>query len=227
MPTEIETIAATYRGTHDIGGVAAALVASGIRSKFDWVDKGADSSSPLDKDTEAEILKVRKMNCYEFVHFCGYLSGIRRTISRRRRFLWRATGCVMRKPYVIIPGTAIAKVTSLSRGALVAGIDPVKKKNNAAGFFHIGIATGTGTTVVHLINEGCIGSDDLKSADLTEWFDAKKYSTLWLAGYDWRHAQGDTYTDPLPTAGMAGAAGTAAVGSPSVAAAGSVTPPGR
>ena len=111
--------------------------------------------------------------------------------------------------------------------ALVAGIDPVKKKNSAAGFFHIGIATGTGTTVVHLINEGCIGSDDLKSADLTEWFDAQKYSTLWLGAYDWRHAQGDTYTDPLPTAGMAGAAGTAAVGSPSVAAVGSVTPPGR
>ena len=224
MPGPTQTWAAKFKGTHDIGGVAAALVTSSFRGEFKWKDGDVTTPSPFDGKDVSQIYEMRQMNCFEFVHYCAYLAGINRVIGANSTpYVVPGDTAVIVKPMITIPGTVIASVSSFSKGALVAGVKTNKKENNPGGFFHMGIATGVGTTVVHLIAAGWAWQDDLKSAPLMEWFDNTKYASLMLGSYDWKHSEADTFVAPLPSYGTGAAAGVAAVGSPSVAAVASPT----
>ena len=196
----IAAIALKYKNTHDLAGVAEAIRDSVLRKEFDWSE--GDGNSAFDVKNLGGLYECRKMNCYEFVQFCAFLCGPQLTIGGGHEFgagqplLKIGDTIVLAKPVVTIPGASIATVKSLKRGALVVGVK--RSGNNSGGFFHIGIATKA-TEVVHLIHAGWIGTNDLKSGTLVEWFSADKYPTLWLAAYNWKSTLGDTYSDPLPT----------------------------
>lgn len=230
----IAAIASRFKGTHDIAGVAEAIRDSGLRSEFEW-SEGESGVDSFDFKNVGQLYEARKMNCYEFVHFCAFLCGLQTTVGLGHQYgvgkpKFNPTDTnILRNPVVTIAGPAIDQVSSITRGALVAGVKASPKDNNMGGFFHIGIATKA-TEVIHLINAGWIGTDNLKSAPLSDWFASKDYTKLLLTQFNWKSAFGDPYTAPLPTFGLAGnGGGVAAVGSPSggVAAAGSPSSSGR
>jgi len=218
MPNPIVGIAARFKNTHDLAGVAEAIRDSAVSEDFVWGEDGFNFGG----GGVAAFCGMRTMNCYEFVHFCAYLCGPQTLIGAAGTPLVRSgdrnTCCAAR---LTIASNIIGSVTSIGRGALVAAVHK-SKENNQAGFFHIGIAT-TGTTIVHLIRKGYFFTDDLHSETLAEAFNPTDYSQLWVSAYNWAGAQSATYVAPMPSFALAGpAAGTAGIG-----AAGSTTQGGR
>jgi hypothetical protein len=198
----IASIAMKFKNTHDLAGVAEAIRDSELRGDFKWYEDPNGMPS-FDARNLGQLYETRKMNCYEFVHFCAFLCGPQKTLGGGRDFgagvpLLKATDAnVICKPHVTIVGNAMNRVATITRGAVVAGVKSNSATNNKGGFFHIGIAT-KGTEVIHLINAGFILKDNLKSAPLDDWFTADKYKELWIGAYNWVSALGDNFVAPLP-----------------------------
>jgi len=222
VPNPIATIAAKYKGSYDLAGVAEAIRDSG--EKFSWVDKGNQVSAfePAARGVGA-FCNNRSMNCYEFVHFCAFLCGPQSLIGASGITLMKATAAsTLRDPKIKIPSATIAQVTNITRGAVVAA---VKKetitfvagktryedlKNNTGGFFHVGIAV-KGNTVIDLIDKSYVYSD-LWTESLVNAFDPSAYMELWVASYNW-NSVGGSFTSPLPSYSTTAGATVAAVGS--------------
>jgi hypothetical protein len=196
----IAAIAYKFKNTHDLAGVAEAIRDSGLRSEFEWGEAPMGTVA-LDARTAGELFESRKMNCYEFVHFCAYLCSSHKTVGPGSQhgvgipLIKIADSGVVKKPYFTIPAMHMNGVRSISRGALVVGVKTTG--NNRAGFFHIGICIGK-DEVIHLINAGYPWEDDLKSAPLKDWFSPKTYKELWIASYNW-NSVGDLFVGPAPS----------------------------
>lgn len=205
----IASIAAAFKGTHDIAGVAEAIRDSAMRRDFVW-SEGEEGVDSFDFKNIGDLFECRRMNCYEFVHFCAYLCGPQDLVGPGRQFgagrprFSPSDTNILVKPCVTIAGQAIDGITSLTRGSLVAGVK--LSGNNSGGFFHIGIAI-KGTEVIHLINAGWVGTANLKSAPLADWFSSSSYTKLLLSAFNWKSALNDPYVAPLPSFGTAAAAG--------------------
>ena len=196
----IAAIAYRFKNTHDLAGVAEAIRDSGLRDEFKWGESAAGTTA-LDAKNHGELFDARTMNCYEFVHFCAYLCSAHRMVGPGHEHgagipLIKCTDAsVMTRSHFTVPAMHMSRLQNVSRGALVVGVKATG--NNAAGFFHIGVATGK-DEVIHLISAGWAWADDLKSAPRKEWFSPDKYKELWIASYNWRSV-GDPHVAPAPS----------------------------
>jgi hypothetical protein len=172
------SIAEKFKGIYDIAGVAEALYWHNV--KFQW---RTDVNDFTGARTFYDMICVRRMTCYEFVHFCAYFAGQQRVASSGNPIVSGSDSGVYVKYSEDEWDPSSRSALLISRNRLVLGKAPFW--NNQGGYFHVGICIG-GAAVVSPGSEG-----NLNMKSMTAQFDHFYYTSVVLVDYNWRTAQND------------------------------------
>jgi len=176
----VPRIAARYKGTYDLASAAEALFLE--RVPFIWSNEGTDLA---DADSPDRVFDVRRMSCYEFVHFTAYLAGRQLVFTHGTPKIGISDAAAYdNKRYTLWDRKSV-----IPRGKVVIGVARTKR-NNVAGYFHIGVSVGNGW-VVSLWGGG------LQKQATRDLFSESTYSEVRIADYPWAKSQFDDAA-PLP-----------------------------
>jgi hypothetical protein len=201
----ITAIAERFRSTHDLAGVAEAIYGSEASRQLIW------ANDPLGRYTAAEtvddFIEVKRMSCYEFVHFVAFLAGEQPTRSGNDApQLDSSAGHVCAWSKCRVYDRNAPAWPKMNRGDVVVGIvfEPkdfatvaaglpgwiggryLPTLNNSAGFYHVGIALD-GYHVISLSSDVNLHKDSLFNT-----FN-KGYSTIQVGPYNWFKALHDPH----------------------------------
>jgi hypothetical protein len=131
----VRSIAEKFKGSYDIAGVAEALLWQSV--KFQWRTDVDDFTGAR---TFYDLICVRRMTCYEFVHFCAYFAGQQRVASSGNPIVSGGDSGVYVKYSEDEWDPSSRSALLISRNRLILGKAPFW--NNQGGYFHVGICIG-------------------------------------------------------------------------------------
>jgi hypothetical protein len=185
-------IATRFKGAHDIAGVAQALYDAQI--PFEW----SLSSKFEEADSFDKFLGLRRMCCYEFVHYAAYLAGWQRLTKRNvveggpkidgGPWVSGAGGTVFvnKGSTSWLPIQSLAPDAAIPKNKLLLGVARLGKYfNNSSGYYHVGISLG-GRRVISLS-----GGSNLHIEDVESLFSSYAYAEVRIGNYNWITAQAD------------------------------------
>lgn len=174
-------VATSFKGTYDLAGAAVALM--NAKLGIEWSNEGSDFTSA---HSFAEMLKVRRMCCFEFVHFAAYLAGKQRVAASGNPMVSGAAATV----FNTLKYTVWDRKTIIPKGKVVEGV--ARAFNNQSGFYHVGISLGDGRII------SLSGGTGIHIENVSSLFSSFLYSEVRVADYNWAVAQGDHSAPPLP-----------------------------
>lgn len=175
-----DEIAASFKGTYDLAGAAVAVWKADLG--IQWSNSGDQFTAAHSVD---ELLKVRQMCCYEFVHFAAYLAGKQPVASSGNPMvIGSAANVFTSRSYITWD-----RKTAIPKGKVVEGV--ARAFNNPSGFYHVGISLGDGRII------SLSGGTGVHIEQTAELFSSLYYKEVRIADYNWAVAQADRGAPPL------------------------------
>ena len=207
---DVAAIAARFKGTYNLAGAAEALWQAKV--PFRWSNNATNFSN---LKTLQDLLQIRAMSCFEFVHYAAYLAGRQRTAVRRDvdgpytdvtpagpagapmigasgATVYRTNDYFDQSFQIARENTSYVGPIDIPRGKVIVFVAMLF--NNPDGYYHVGISVGNGRCI------SLSSGTNLDVAHLREMTSGAGmfYTEVRISDYNWRGAQQDG-SAPAPT----------------------------